>query len=149
LAEFRRKVADGGEVNTKPLASLTSNALVLGFARYGDVLIGVGAIKRPYGQYRDRVFEKAASVLNPSDFDFELGWFYIDPAHRGKRLTSSLVSALLPLLLEAPAYATSRTDNVRMHSSLRSAGFREEGTPYQSKDAGVQLQLFVCGKQAV
>lgn len=144
LATFRQMVIEGGEVDPNTLPGLIEQALALAFARMDSSLVGVGTIKRPYDAHRAKVFEKAKSLLNPSEFEFELGWFYVHPSARGNRLASKLVQALMPSLEGRAVYTTSRTDNDRMHASLKRAGFVQEGTPYPSKMNDQEIQLFIC-----
>jgi len=144
LAAFKQMVIDGGEVEANTLPGLVEQALALGFARVDGALVGVGAIKRPYDAHRAKVFEKAKSLLNPSEFGFELGWFYVHPSARGNRLASKLVEALMPSLEGRAAYTTSRTNNDRMHAPLYRVGFVQEGTPYPSKMNDQEIQLFIC-----
>jgi hypothetical protein len=145
LSEFQALVLAGGEVDPTTLPNLIQRALVLGFAHLGASLVGVSGIKRPNDSYRSKVFMKAKSPLNPSKFEFELGWVYVNPCARGNRLASRLVLDLMPALKGAAVYATSRVDNWPMHSSLHRAGFRLEGTPYPSNMNEPDIQLFVCG----
>jgi ribosomal protein S18 acetylase RimI-like enzyme len=144
LAEFQVLVLEGGEVDPNTLPALVQRALALAFVRSGDSLVGVGGIKRPNPSYRSKVFKCAHAKLNPADFEFELGWIYVRPSAQGNRLATRLVLELMPSLGGAAVYATSRTNNGRMHSSLIRGGFREEGTPYPSKRNEPEIQLFVC-----
>lgn len=144
LAAFKEMVIKGGEVNPITLPNLVEQALALAFARLDNILVGVGAIKCPYESHRSETFENAKSLLNPSEFEFELGWFYVNPSTQGNRLASKLVQALMPALEGRATYSTSKTNNYRMHSSLRGAGFAKEGTPYPSKLNDQYIQLFVC-----
>lgn len=145
LAAFRQMVVDGGEVNQTTLPGLINNALALAFARVGDTLAGIGAVKRPNATYRASVFEKAGSTLTPSGFEFELGWFYVADPFRGHHLATKLIQSLLPALQGRTAYSTSKTHNIRMHSSLCKSGFVIEGAPYPATDKGKYVQLFIHG----
>lgn len=142
LAQFRMLVLEGGEVDEYTLPALIERAAALAFIQKGDSLVGVGALKRPNASYRKKVFAQAQSSL-AGDFDFELGWIYLSPAARGNRLTTPMVAGLLQRADGLPVYATSRTDNMRMHASLEHCGFRKEGTPYRSKQRETDIQLFV------
>lgn len=144
IAAFRRLVEEGGEVDPATLQPLIDRALALVTAHFRGRLIGVGAIKRPYDGHRAGVFKKAASLLNPSDFEFEFGWFYVSPTARGNRLASKLVEALMPVLAGRAAYSTSRMNNERMHASLCRVGFVREGAPYASTVNDQEIQLFIC-----
>lgn len=144
LDAFKQMVIEGGEVEPGTLSSLLGQALALAFARVDCAVVGVGAIKRPYDAHRAKVFAKAKSLLNPSTVEFELGWFYVHPSFRGNRLASKLVQALMPSLEGRAAYTTSRTDNDRMHASLKRVGFVSEGMPFPSKMNKQEIQLFIC-----
>lgn len=143
-ALFEQMVLEGGEVNPKTLPGLVARALVLAFARLDRVLVGVGAIKRPYDSHRGDVFEWAKAELDPTQFEFELGWVYVNASGRNRRLASRLVEKLMPSLNGASVYATSRVDNTRMHASLTRFGFKRVGVPYSSKQNEPEIQLFVC-----
>ena len=144
IAAFMQMVKEGGEVDPATLPAFVDRALVLVTAHLHGRLVGIGAIKRPYDEYRARVFAKAKSLLDPTKFEFELGWFYISPAARGNGLASELVQALMPALASRAAYSTSRTNNDRMHASLRRAGFVPEGAPYPSNMNDQEIQLLIC-----
>jgi len=40
-------------------------------------------------------------------------------------------------------FATSRSDNIVMHATLRRLGFAPAGTPYRSRRGDQELQLFL------
>ena len=142
LGEFRSMVLRGGEVNPVTLERLIRRATVLGFVRAGADLVGVGAIKTPNESHRAKVFSKAESGADPLAFGHELGWIYLMPAARGRRLVGPLAHALLTELRGAAVYATTRVDNAPMWASLRKLGFLAEGEPYPSSLGEVQIQLF-------
>ena len=144
LSVFKRMVIEGGQVDPQTLPGLIERALALAFVHSDGVLGGVGAIKRPYDSHRNEIFAKSRTRLKPTGFEFELGWIYVDPSLRGKRLGSSLVDKLMPSLKGEAAYATSSVNNERMHSSLRRVGFKLEGVPYPSAINEPPIQLFVC-----
>ncbi len=140
---FEKMVLEGGEVDPKTLPGLVGRALVLAFVRLDGELVGVGAIKRPYESHRDDVFSWAKAEHDPTQFEFELGWVYVNAAGRNKRIASQLVEELMPSLNGACVYATSRVNNERMHASLRRFGFSRAGIPYPSKQNDPKIQLFV------
>jgi ribosomal protein S18 acetylase RimI-like enzyme len=143
-ASFKQMILEGGEVNPKTLSGLIDRALALAFIWVDGALVGVGAIKRPYKSHRHDVFQYAKVEYDPMQFEFELGWVYVNKASRNRRLASRLVEALMPSLNGARVYATSRVDNARMHESLQRFGFKQVGTPYPSKQSEPEIQLFVC-----
>ena len=143
-AMFEHLVLEGAEVDPSTLPDLADRALALAFARLGGELLGVGAVKRPYVSHRDGVFASANADCDPGKFDFELGWVYVKPDHRKKRVSSRLVEKLMPWLNGSAVYATSGVNNDRMHSSLSRFGFKPIGTTFPSKQNKGELQLFVC-----
>ncbi|MFZ6843148.1 GNAT family N-acetyltransferase [Undibacterium sp. RuTC16W] len=143
LSAFRQFVLEGGEVNPQTLPGLVLRALSLALARVGEELVAVGAIKRPNPGYRAGVFAKAQVPQNPSRFEFELGWIYVRPSARGKGVASVLVGELASSLNSAPAYATSRVNNERMHAALKRFGFQPVGSPYPSQRNEPDIQLFL------
>jgi GNAT superfamily N-acetyltransferase len=143
LSAFEQFVLAGGEVNAETLLGLVARSLSLAFAKVGEELVGVGAIKRPNGNYRAYVFAKAGVKQDPEQFEFELGWVYVRPSARGKGLASGIVEALIPSLHGAHAYATSRVNNVQMHASLKRFGFKPVGAPYPSQLNEPAIQLFL------
>jgi GNAT superfamily N-acetyltransferase len=145
LALFRELVTEGGEVDTHTLPALIERAPVLALMHDGETVVAVGALKQPNAAYRSRVFAEAKSTLAPKDFEFELGWIYVRPAARGKKLTTPMVRKLLERASGHRVYATSRVDNSPMHASLEHCGFRKEGTPYPSNEHEIDLQLFILG----
>jgi ribosomal protein S18 acetylase RimI-like enzyme len=143
-AAFEEMVLEAGEVNPNSLSGLIDRALALAFARIDGALVGVGAIKQPFGSHRAHVFKWAKSDLDPKQFPFELGWVYVKSSARGSRIASRLVEKLMPALKGARVYATSRVNNDRMHSSLKRFGFQPVGVPYPSQQNEPEIQLFVC-----
>jgi len=145
LNAFEQVVLAGGEVNRNTLSSLITRALSLVFVRVGNQLVAVGAIKRPNAGYRASVFGKAGVKRDPTLFEFELGWVYIDPTERGIGLANSIVEILVLSLHGACAYATSRVDNERMHAVLKRFEFQPLGNPYPSQLNEPEIQLFIRG----
>ena len=143
VSAFKELVLAGGEVNAGTLPELMSRSLALAFARKANSLVAVAAIKRPNVGYRAGVFTKSKGKQDPARFEFELGWVYVSPSARGNGAASALVSALVPALNAAPAYATSRVDNERMHATLKRFGFVAAGVPYPSKINEPEIQLFL------
>lgn len=144
IAAFQKLVEEGGEVDPITLPALLERALAIAMASLDGQLVGVGAIKRPNCGHRATVFKRAKSTLDPTEFKFEMGWFYVSPSARGNRLASKLIQGLVPVVDGRSVYSTSRTNNDRMHASLRRVGFLTEGTPYPSKLNDQEIQLFIC-----
>lgn len=144
LARFQALVVAGGEVDPATLSTLVPRALMLGFVWSGSALVGVGGLKRPYATYRSKVFKSAHVSLKPENFALELGWVHLHVSAQDKHLTTPLVKKLVRAASGAPVYATSRVNNLRMHTSLFHAGFRPVGTPFPSDLHAPNIQLLVC-----
>ena len=96
----------------------------------GDTPLGIGALKRPYPDYTNRVFAQAGSAT-PANIHLELGWLYILPAFRRQGLCNYLVSFLLDGI-RRPIYATCGVNNQNMIRVLENFSFRRAGSPWQS-----------------
>lgn len=141
---FQRLVLAGGEVASDTLPGLVASALCLAFATNGNEIVAVAGLKRPNPTYRARVFEKSGATTDYTQYEFELGWVFVHPSARNLGLSTTLVESLVPTLRGAKAYATSRVDNERMHSTLKRVGFAPVGAPYPSQRRDANIQLFVC-----
>ena len=132
LDAFESLVREGGEVAEAGLRGRIAAAHELVFAHDGNALIGVGALKRPPPDYRDRVFKKAGQEGAGASFGHEVGWIIVVPERRdkgvGRRITCSCVSGAG----ERPVFATSSTANGRMHRLLEELGFSRFGRTYKS-----------------
>lgn len=132
IKAFCRFVYQGGEVDKKGLQDRIKRAATLVFLYAGDDLAGIAAVKRPVPAYKRRVFEKAGFPDAASGFSMELGWVYIEPWHRVKKLSRQLVDAAIDSVRGEALFATSRSDNGAMHATLARFGFVMAGSPYRS-----------------
>jgi RimJ/RimL family protein N-acetyltransferase len=144
LDMFEKLVKEGGEVNSEGLRLRIEDALCLAWIEADDgKVIGVGAIKRPYEQYRSSVFKKAGSEEVAIQFALELGWVFISPAFRGKGLSTPLIKKLLSSAENGSIFATTRENNEAMKAILANFGFQESGEPYKSSIGNHKLVLFI------
>ncbi|WP_137912358.1 hypothetical protein [Rudaea sp. 3F27F6] len=60
LAAFQALVRKGGEVDHRTLPALVEAARFLAFVKSDSLLVGVGAIKRPYASHRGKVLPRRA-----------------------------------------------------------------------------------------
>lgn len=143
LDQFAAKAADGGEV-ADGIRDRVERAFRLGFIVYDNAIIGTAALKKPAGGYRDKVFKKASSRLDPSAYPYELGWIFLDEPHRKKGQMTRLINDLLPAAKDSGLFATTRTSNEIMRDILAQLKFSEEGAEYKSEqNPGDTLNLFV------
>lgn len=140
--EFARLVRQGFDGSDESLDRRIRDASRLAFHHAADgALAAIAGLKAPGERYRAGVFEKAAAAVSPGDYELELGWVYVVPAHRGNRIAERLCRALLAHVPESPAFATTRPDNVAMIKILRNLGFARVGKPYPRRDE--ELVLFL------
>lgn len=147
LAAFAACVREGGEVASDGLDELIQNATRLVFCQNESGLIGVAAIKNPRDSYRFKISKRANVQLARDTWPHELGWVFVVPSGRGQGLSKSLVACATDNLGSA-VFATSRTDNVYMHATLRGVGFVAMGDPYKSDKGEHSLQLFALDAKA-
>lgn len=141
---FRHMVQATGEVNPRTFPALYQRARSVCFARIEGEIAGVGALKRPNPGHRTEVFDRAEATLLPDRFSYELGWFHVDEAFKGRRISSQMVGALLEQSDGESVYATSRINNHPMHAALTGhGGFVRVGIDYPSSRGDVPLCLFV------
>ncbi len=143
LQDFERLVVAGGEVTAAGLTSRIRNAAVLVYLSEANSLIGIAALKNPNQQYKTHVFQKAGGTAQPADFPLELGWVFVLPSSRGRRLSYKLVDAAVEASNGRGIFATSRADNVPMHNTLKAYGFSIHGNEYASDHDNHKLVLFL------
>ena len=142
LADFEKLVVEGGAVDSEGLGQRIRKASRLLFLRESDdQLVGVGALKRPSPVYRDRVFANAQATVPPGQYPLELGWVVVAKSHQGRRLSTRIVSELLPFARNQNIYATTRADE-RVLSFAFDCGFRINGKPFPSGQ-GYDLVLYL------
>jgi len=110
----------------------------------GGTLAAVAALKTPNGMYREDVFNKATARVSAADYEFELGWVFVVPAHRGKRIAENLCRQLLARVPTSGVFATTRPDNVSMIRILRALDFARVGKPYPRRNEQLVLFLRSC-----
>ena len=116
--------------------------------RYGpaDGLVGIAALKAPGDAYRAEVFAQADADAGVSASALELGWVFVDPAHRGRGIAYELCRCLVDAAPAVPIFATTRPDNAGMIRILRALGFARLGTPFPRKGETLALFLLAGGR---
>jgi predicted GNAT family N-acyltransferase len=143
VADFAALVNAGSEVVSEGLESRVREANALFFLRENSCLLGIAALKNPNSTYRASVFKKAAASASAAQFPLELGWVFVLPSARGRKLSHSLVQAALSHSAGKNVFATSRTDNPGMHVPLLAASFFKHGVEYASSRGTHRLVLFL------
>lgn len=143
LTEFRQAILEGGEVDADGLRDRILSARALVLLREAEKLAATAALKVPVPTYRARVSESAGVELAVAQYPFELGWVYVYPFARGRKYSHEASREALSRRDGRGVFATSRTDNVAMHATLRRLGFGSTGAPYRSRRGDRELQLFL------
>jgi predicted GNAT family N-acyltransferase len=143
IADFTTLVMAGGEVAAQNLGYRIRSAARLIFLTEERCLAGIAALKLPLTSYRKQISTKSGFPLPPTEYPFELGWVLVVPSARGRKFSLELTRAALAAAGNSGVFATSRTGNEHMHTTLTRCGFSRAGQTYPSTRGGHQLQLFV------
>jgi GNAT superfamily N-acetyltransferase len=143
LDDFTAFVLAGGEVAANGLRERVAKAAHIAFARENECLLGVAGLKKPAQGYRGRIERGADTKLPAETLPLELGWVYILPSARGRKLSAALCRPLVALAEGKGIFATSRTDNAPMHRTLEKLGFKRIGQEWPSKNDDAKLALFI------
>jgi len=130
---FNTLVKQAGEVGGDGLVTNIPNSKALVFGRIAGEVFGVAALKRPQASYRERIGRMARVDIGPAHYPYELGYVFLLPEARGKKLSHGLVAAALAHAEGAAVFATTRTDNAAMLSALAKAGFKQVGQDYPGR----------------
>lgn len=141
LKTFEHLVSDGGEVSLAGLPQRIQRAEKLIFIKESEY-VAIGAIKNPNAGYKASVFEKSAAP-EQSKYQYELGWFYVPNAVRGKGYGRVLIELVVDSLAGKTCFATTREDNIPMHRLFSQYGFSKLGRPYKSEEGDYSLVLYV------
>lgn len=141
--EFIEMVLSGGEVAAATLEGRVCGARLLAFVFEEGNLLGIGALKNPLSSYRAKRAAQAGIPLNVAALRFELGYVFVSPNSRGRKISNLLVAGLLSHLPSAGVWATSRTDNHAMHRTLVNHAFAPYGEPFASDRGEHRLQFFL------
>jgi ribosomal protein S18 acetylase RimI-like enzyme len=132
--EFARFVRRGFEGSDQSLDDRIRDAKQLAFYYVArDTLAGIAGLKAPSGKFRGDLFGRACVPISPDDYPLELGWVFVDPAHRGNKVALGLCRQLLTSVTPTGVYATTRPNNVPMIGMLRALGFERVGEPYSHR----------------
>ena len=148
IRKFCQLVRSGGQVEDDGrLIERVKGAFALVFLYADSELVGVAGLKNPSAHRKLHVFGKAKATLGAQDFECELGWVVVVSSYQGKGLSSSLAEHALSRAGKREVFATSSSDNDRMHKTLIKFGFSREGEPYNSDYGQRALELFVLRRQ--
>lgn len=143
IDDFVSFVLAGGEVTAAGLRDHVMKAECIAFLRYANCLVGVAGLKLPRSTYRARVQNSSGFSISKEAFPFELGWVFILPSMRGRKMSLPLCQPVVAAAGPSGVFATSRAENFGMHTTLKNLGFAQAGTEWRSRQAKENLMLFV------
>lgn len=143
IDDFVALVLAGGEVEPNGLRGRVLKAEHIAFLRENDCLLGVGGLKKPSDHYRTEVEQGSKTKLSVEGVPFELGWVFILPSARNRKLSFPLCRALVSAANGKGIFATSRSNNDGMHRTLRKLGFVRVGEEWPSQQNDGNLALFL------
>jgi GNAT superfamily N-acetyltransferase len=146
LAAFASLAATGGEVEADDIVSGAKRAIqLLWISDASGNPCATAALKSPNLGYKTRVFERSGLPDEAAArFDVELGYVFVDPAHRQDGCGTRLATRAIQIAGVRPVYATSRSDNNGMRRILERLDFVISGREYSSaRDEAIRLRLFL------
>jgi hypothetical protein len=143
IDDFVAFVMASGEVTPQGLRDRVMGASHIAFLREMECLIGVGGLKLPSDDYRKGIEGFSKTKLPAKEFPFELGWIFILPSARDRKLSFPLCQPLVAAASGQGVFATSRTTKGSMHRTLKNLGFIRVGSEWPSKENDGNLALFV------
>ncbi|MGE0133248.1 MAG: N-acetyltransferase [Blastocatellales bacterium] len=143
IDDFVALVLAGGEVAAMGLRDRVLKAVQITFLRENKCLLGVAGLKRPSANHRREVARGSNIALDSEALPFELGWVFILPSARNRKLSFPLCQPLVEAALSKGIFATSRSDNGGMHRTLEKLGFVRVGSEWPSKQNNGNLVLFL------
>lgn len=143
IGDFIALVLAGGEVDSKGLKELVMKAPQIAFLREDNCLLGVAGLKNPNATHRRDVEQKSNVRLDIDSVPYELGWVFILPSARNRKLSFPLCRILVSAANGSGIYATSRLNNVGMHRTLEKLGFVRSGSEWPSRRRDGALALFL------
>ena len=143
LGDFVALVRAGNEVDFVGLPKRVKEAHLLAFLRAGECLVGVAGLKFPAKNHRSEVNVGSGAALPAESFPLELGWIFVLPTARGGK-SYPLCAPLVRAADDKGIFATSRSKNDPMHTTLAKLGFSRLGGQWPSYlNPDNLLRLFV------
>ena len=129
-------IKNGAAVATTSATKEIPKAYLVVIVRKGNIIVGIGSIKRSRPQYNKKIGQRADTSLSLEIL--EIGYIAIDPSHRGKGLSSQIICKLTEAISE-PLFAT--TDDVRMKHTLAKYGFTRKGREWKGNRGNLSLWI--------
>lgn len=142
LADIEAFVLAGGEVAGRGLMRRIKSSFRVCDVHIGKCLVAVAGLKNPEVGYRARVSRHSKIALASDDYAFELGWVFVLPRARGKKLSRLVCEPLARAAGHNGIFATSYVENDYMHHTLERLGFVRAGADWKSSRSDRRLCLF-------
>ncbi len=141
LEEFLELLKKQGRV-IDPSMEKIKRCHLLGACLADGSMVAIGAIKPKTKS--DFSKEKADLEHFRSLFDYEVGYFYTDPAFSGRKISSTILDRLMEEKGNKNLMASTeiRKENAMVHS-LENRGFVRVGKSWTSQRTGETLRLFL------
>lgn len=137
LSQSIKIVSAGDAVDPDSAAMEIPRAQVLALVSKGNLIVGVGAVKRQRREYASHIAERSGVSFDPNAS--ELGYVAIDAKHQGQQLSGRIVRALLSSH-QGVLFAT--TSSEPMKKTLTRTGFVQKGRFWEGR-SGQQLSLWI------
>jgi hypothetical protein len=141
LEQIANLIAQGGEVNMSLVHNNLVRSPMIASASVNGQMVGAVVLKVPNAQYKQRVFNKAGVPEQERNYNLEVGYAFVDPAHRASGVSIRLLHAMRNRM-PAQVFATTREQNTVINTILKFAGFRVTGQPYASDRGTYNLLLW-------
>ena len=126
----------GAAVNVETAATHLPTAIAQVVATHAGKIVGVGAVKRARPDYAAKISRSSSHPIDPATP--ELGYVTVDKKHRGKHLSSRMVSALIAAT-SGRLFAT--TDKDEMKTVLSRNGFIKCGRDWDGDNGCLTLWM--------
>ena len=143
IDSFVSFVLAGGEVAPAGLKDRIQKASCITFVRENGCLLGVGGLKKPSDVHRQKVQCGSKVKLDQAQFPFELGWVFVLPSARGRKLSAKICEPLIAAAGSSGVFATSRDSGTYMHRTLERIGFVKQINKWPSQRNEDNLYLFL------
>ena len=134
---FKEILIDANEVSELSFNGLIERNPKLLIIGDTEKPLGIGALKIPNIEYKEKVFRLSGSKLDYKDYKYELGWVVSLEKGNGNKIVDILSNS------ENNIYATVREQNEKMIFLLKKYGFSQTGNSYKSTRGEYQLLLFI------
>ena len=143
IDDFAAFVLAGGEVSPTGLKDRIQRAFCITFVRENGCLLGVGGLKKPSDFHRQEVQDGSNVKLGQVEFPFELGWVFVLPSARGRKLSAKICNPLIAAAGNNGVFATSHESRTYMHQTLERIDFVKKKKKWPSQRNEGNLYLFL------